>query len=86
MSFEFKCAQFKVNDACANATLDFTQPADAISNFVGEGITAATFMLTLIFKSLAVNMSENEARGLNAFRCASTALLQNVERNYLLNL
>ena len=43
---------------------------------------AGTFMLTLLAKGAAKDMTENQARGLNAFRCAITSILQNFQ--YLL--
>ena len=38
----------------------------------------ATFMLTITCQSLAADMTVNEAKGLNAFRCAATSIFNNI--------
>ncbi len=78
MSFDFKCAQFAVNDNCKNVTLDFTYPLNAISTFVSDAVFSATFMLTLVCQTAAKDMSVNQAKGVNAFRCAAVSMLNNI--------
>ena len=75
---ELKCFQFQVNEACQGVTLDFTYPVYAIEIFVDELVDAATFILTIAFKTLAADMSVNAAKGLNAFRCAINSIFTNV--------
>ena len=41
-------------------------------------VEASTFLLTLFAKTTAADMTVNEAKGLNSFRCAANALFTNV--------
>ena len=67
-----------MNDNCAGASLDFTYPVEAIEIFVSEAVSVGTFLLTIAAKSLAAEVSVNEAKGINAFRCALTSIFDNV--------
>ena len=78
MSFEFKCAEFKVRDDCQGVTLDFTQPVRAVMKFTSDSVLVGTFMLTLAAQQVAADMTVLEAKGLNAFRCAATSMFENI--------
>ena len=78
MATDMKCLEFAVSTACEGASISFTNPIDAIDLFVSETVSILTFLLTLGAETVAADMSEFEARGLNAFRCAATSIFGNI--------
>ena len=82
---DMKCMQFQVMDECLSATLDFTNPEEAIVIFVEEVNQIGSFMTTLGAKMVAKDMDENMARGVNALKCIGTSTLDNLA-NWVLSI